>query len=67
MKNKKVYRVRRKGTDHFISLGYNNKSSWSVYPSAAIKESTAILNNKDQFEIVTYEFELKEIKTEELR
>lgn len=67
MNNKKVYRIRRKETDYFLSLGYNHKSSWGVYPSAAIKESPTIFENKDDFEIVIFEYQLKEVKTEELR
>lgn len=64
MESKKVYKIREKGTNEFVSLGYNNKSSWNVYPSVAIKYSRL---NKNDYEVVIFEYELKEIKTIELK
>jgi len=67
MENKKVYKIRKKGTQEFLSLGYNSKRSWAVYPSEALKYSPKILAAKEDYEIVIFEYELKETKTIELK
>lgn len=67
MKTKKIYRIRKKGSEDFLSLGYDQKSSWSVYPSAAIKNNSHIINDKSMFEVVVFEYELKETSTLELK
>lgn len=64
MTNKKVYKIRKKDTGDFVSLGYNQKSSWNVYPSAAIKEN---IQDKSKYEVVIFEYELKETKVIDLR
>jgi len=67
MEKKKVYRIRRIGTKEFISVGYNNKSSWNVYPSAAINANTYMFKNKDEFEVVVFEYNLVEEKIVKLK
>ena len=67
MNTKLIYRVRKKGTEDFLQLGYNNKSSWLVYPSAAIKRDHKVSKSKEDYEVVVFEYKLEEIKTIELR
>lgn len=63
---KKVYKIRKKGTvDEFLSLGYNSKSSWSVYPSAAINYNQ--FNDLSKYEVVLFEYELKEVSVVEMK
>lgn len=60
MRNK-VYKIRNKETDEFISLGYSQRSTWLTFPNAAIKGDTYVLENHDKYEVVIYEY--KEIGT----
>jgi len=53
--NKLVYRVRNKETQEFMKLGRNYKSSWLTYPSAAIKYSKPVKENKQNYEVVVFE------------
>lgn len=63
---KKIYKIRKKDTQEFVSLGYNNKSKWNVYPSAAIK--TSLRNeNKVNYEVVVFEYSLKEVNVIDLK
>ena len=36
MKTKKIYKIRDLTTGKYISIGYSNRASWFVFPSAAI-------------------------------
>jgi hypothetical protein len=61
--NKKIYRIRDKKTGKCISLGYNNKTSWLVRPTEALKNASGhITNHLEDYEYVIYE--LVETKTE---
>jgi len=66
MEKKKVYRIREKGKTEFVSLGYNRKNKWNVYPSAAINTSIRE-SEKDKYEVVVFEYELKEVSTIDLK
>jgi len=67
MEKKKAYKIRNKETGEFVYLGYNQKHSWAVYPSGAIAYSKEILENKDKYEVVLFQYELKETKTMDLK
>lgn len=67
MEKKKVYKIRNKETGDFLYLGYNSKHSWSVYPSSAIAYSQEISKNKEKYEVVVFEYELKETTVMELK
>ncbi len=55
--SKKVYRIRNKKTDSFISIGYSQKSAWLTFTSSVIKNNPHIINEKtkDNFEVEEYE------------
>jgi len=55
MRNK-VYKIREKKTQNFISLGYEQKHTWLAFPSQAIKNNKHILYNLDDFEVVVFEY-----------
>jgi len=65
---KKLYKIRHKPTGKFVSLGYNSKSTWRIYPSEAISYSREIQQNMQDYEIVVYTYvedhsePLKELK-----
>lgn len=67
METKKIFKVRKKGEEGFMALGHNNKTWWSVYPSMVIKYNPYITQNKDDFEVVVFEYELKETSVMKLK
>lgn len=67
MKKKKIYRIRKKGSEEFLTLGYNQRTTWSVYPKAVIDNNRHVIDNKENFEVVVFEYELKETTTMNLK
>lgn len=65
MVSKRVWRIRKKATGEFITLGYNSKTSWLTKPTQAIRENQYLFKGEeDKYELVI--FELTEIATEKL-
>jgi len=54
MRNK-IYKIRNKKTQEFITLGYSNKYTWHVFPSEAIKNNKHIIC-LDDYEVVVFEY-----------
>ena len=56
----KVYRIKNVKTDKYVSVGYNQKSSWKTFPSEAIKINSDTFNQAefDDFEVEVYELKL---------
>lgn len=54
IRSKKVYAIFDKKADNYISMGYNPKSTWGVFPGAAIKHSDLDINSED-YEVHTFE------------
>lgn len=51
----KIYRIWNKLTNSYIRVGYNQKTSWSSFPSAVIKCNPQVFSKKSDFEV--HEFE----------
>ena len=54
MRNK-VYKIRKKSTNDFISLGYSQKHTWLTFPSEAIRNNKELLSSGD-YEVVVFEY-----------
>lgn len=55
-KTKRIYKVWDKTEKKYVSLGYNSKATWSVFPSAAIQYS-----HRNLSDIEVHEFEVNPV------
>lgn len=58
MESKKVYRIYDKSRKEYLTLGYNQKTTWNVFPSAIIKS----YSDSDQKGWVVEEFEYELVR-----
>lgn len=53
---KKIFKIKDKRTNKYISLGYRNKATWTVFPTAAIENDlSGIIDNTQNFVIEVFE------------
>lgn len=63
MTPKKIYKIRDLRTNKYISLGYKNRSTWSIFPSAVIESSNYKLGDGKNFVVDIFETKLAETVT----
>lgn len=54
-KTKKAYKVFHKPSGKYITVGYNRKASWFVFPSAAMQNDSDITLKPDDYEVHQFE------------
>lgn len=62
MTTKKAYRIRDKRTGKYVALGYKPKSTWSKFPSQAIRYNKNVLQGDENFVVEVFDL----VKTSEL-